>query len=253
MTNSIRTGYGAIDFPLVESPHETPSSLDPALTTISEYLAAVIRAEIGPAWIVAAGKLPCDHPLRESFLNGPIGRVIPSEPTKDTLTQYKAEFPVLCVYRTGEPETFNLSMKYCGYKQKWGVDWIVGPLDLGQRRMIGGFANPVVKIMRTAIFYGRHPAYNNRINPFYGIVSKLDVVGQHGPGVAQALGEEQGFGYWSVSLDLESIERLTISQSESTFETASQYLVAGTSWGTDYLDMIIDPKIEDVQFPPSGD
>lgn len=201
--SSFNGGFGAVRFPAPSV--TTGASLDAGHEALLGLLKQAINSELGVAWAATLASLNTDQ-----FVDGPgtpVCSALPIEATPQQLTQVKAKFPVLCVYREGEPE---LVWTYgCGqtWKQKWSVDWILGPVTAAHITKLGRFAVSVARVISRAIDLGYHPDFNSGVCQFFGQFAKVDCVGIAGPGVQQSLTEEAGSGYYGITVTLETEER----------------------------------------------
>jgi hypothetical protein len=203
---SLYGGYGALAFPItLPVGIDVVDALDPGQYSIANLLKAAINAELGVAWKQICNRLSEGHHLvRENAL--PVAEIVDQEPSPALMGQRFAGWPVLAVYREGEPKTSGYNLYETQTEQQWAVDWVAGPLDAGDQSRIGKFALAVASIVRATIEVGFHPAYQNGVRQFFGQFYRIDAIGQQGPGVAHVLGDEKGNGYYGVSILLQSVE-----------------------------------------------
>jgi hypothetical protein len=252
-TTTTHNGWGAFRFPVaLTGDSTTAGTLDVGQAAIAGLLEQAIVSETGAAWRQLVETLHNDHPLRTAPIHSPVGYVCDVEPSGN-LPQLKATPPILAVYRVGEPTTEQITLCYEGVRQTWEVDWILGPLDAGHQRKLGGFAPIIATIIRYAIRTGAHPDYNGGHCPFFGKFADIKVVGQRGPGVLQLLGADAN--YYGVSLTVETLERqvfthggIEVDQASSVheFEQATTHVPYGTGDGTEFLDTTITTEIDPV-------
>lgn len=198
--------FGASRFPLIPT-EDCAENYDPGLGTIVALLSAAIEANCGDAWRVIVQRLDGDHFLADS--TGPVSSIHTVVPSIQNLTQTKRAWPVLAVYREGEPVNAQKTIDYYTSTQKWSVDWIVGPLSPASQRKIGHFWIQIRNTIFAAITLGHHDAYQNGAYQFHGQFSEIHTTGAGGPAVSQELTTDKGQGYFGGSVTLETVERLT--------------------------------------------
>lgn len=253
---STNNGWGSFRFPVeLAAGSSSAGELDTLMSTISGLIAQALRSEMGAAWRKVIGGIASDHPLASGCRVDPVGYICDVEPTAN-LPQLKTTLPILAVYRMGEPTTEQITLCYEGLRQTWEVDWILGPLDAGLQRKIGGFAPIASDIMRYAIRTGAHPDYNGGHCPFFGKCADIKVIGQRGPGVMQLLGNDAN--YYGVSLTIETLERqvfthggieVDAASSVHEFEQATTHVPYGAGDGLAFLDTTIDVTIDGIEDP----
>lgn len=205
---SINGGYGALAFPLaLTGTTSHAEQLDPGQAAIGGLLKAAINAELGAAWQAICNRLEPGHHLNRVPGRLPVADVTDMEPSPAVLGQKYATWPILAVYREGEPRREPLNLVQRKTIQRWAVDYVIGPLDAGDQARVGKFAQVVGSVINRVIEEGWHPAYQSGRRQFHGQFMRIDVVGQMGPGVARVLGDEKGNGYYGLSILLQTEER----------------------------------------------
>ena len=154
---SLYRKLGGLDLPAVvgDAPDGTLAGLDPGRDILLNLLKAALNAELGGAW----GACTTGTPL--SGAATPVMTAIPFIPDANTLLQEKLTWPVLCVYRAEDQEgafsEFTLSKQQ--YVSKIAVDYLLGPLTLGDYRKLGDVLVLAAKTIALTIRRGGHPAY----------------------------------------------------------------------------------------------
>lgn len=202
---SLYGGFGAQRFP---APAVTNAALlDPGHEAILGLVHAAINAELGDAWRAIVASLPAGHFLAKPAAIQPVGYATTIETTPQQFAQFKASWPLLSVYREGEPELSWLTTGMRAWKQRWSVDYVIGPIDVAHVNKIGRFAIAAARVIDRVITLGWHPDYNGGVCAFFGQFAQIETKGVQGPGVQQSLTEESGSGYYGLTVTLESVER----------------------------------------------
>lgn len=200
--------FGGSRFPLeVSSAIDSAALYDPGLASIVGLVTAAIEANCGDAWRALVAQLDVTSFIAES--TAPVGSVLTVIPSPHNLTQAKRSWPILAIYREGEPTCEHKSFDYPICRQRWSVDWIVGPLGPDTQRKIGHMWVPIRNSIFSAINLGTHPAYLDGAYCFHGQFVEIWPVTAAGPAVTDSLGVEKGYGYFGGSVILESVERTT--------------------------------------------
>lgn len=224
--------FGASRFPLTQG-ETCAANYDPGQAAIIGLLSAAIEACCGDAWRTLTASLNNDHFLAGS--TGPVGSVLTVPPNPQNLTQVKMAWPVLAVYREGEPTIGLYSIEYTNSKQRWSVDWIAGPFSPDTQRKIGLFWVQIRNAIFVAIDLGMHPAYQNGAYQFRGQFSEIWPISAVGPAVTQELTTDKGQGYYAGSVILESTERVTYQGDAAAPDLAFEggaYLTPHDGYGT---------------------
>jgi hypothetical protein len=224
--------FGASRFPLTQG-ETCAANYDPGQATIIGLLSAAIEACCGDAWRALTASLNNDHFLARS--NNPVGSVLTVQPNSQNLTQVKMAWPVLAVYREGEPTSGFYSIDYNNSTQRWSVDWIAGPFSPDTQRKIGALWVPISNAIRAAIVEGMHPAYQNGAYQFHGQFSEIRWITSAGPAVTQELTTDKGQGYYGGSVILETVERMTFQSDAAAAITdfdGGAYLTPHDGYGT---------------------
>jgi hypothetical protein len=198
-------GYGATSFPLQIPPgNRAVDFLDLQQACIGLLLKDAINAELGDEWRRICGRLEDDHYLNRDPGALPVVHIVDMEPSPAVLGQEFCQWPILAVYREGTPATGQQNIDgESATNQTWAIDWVIGPLDVGDIARVGKFALAVADVVRFVISEGFHPAHQSGVSVTVGIFDQLHAKGQMGPGVAQVIGDEKGNGYYGISIQLE--------------------------------------------------
>ena len=204
--------FGSSRFPLSitvgGSPATSAAQYDPGADAMVAFFRAVIEADCGAAWRQLVGQLD-----ETSFLNiidaAPVGDSITVEPSPENLTQRKEGWPLLAVYREGEPLTKERTTEYQCRTQNWAVDWVIGPLGVDTQRRVGSFVVQIENAITAALWHGYHPAYQGGVKQFVGIFSEIEVLSSSGPGHSDTVGLDKKTGYFGGSLVIQTVERMT--------------------------------------------
>lgn len=246
---SFNGGFGSLRFPAPSV--DSAAQLDPGHEAIIGLLKTAINSELGNAWTGIVAELDADHYLRRKELQ-PVSWTSDLEATPQQLTQFKTEWPILCVYRQGEPELVWLQNSGQSWKQQWSVDWIVGPLKAAHIHKVGRFAISVARCICRTIDLGYHPNYNHGICCFFGQFVQIDSKGVAGPGIQQSLTEESGSGYYGLTVTLETIEREYEDAVAKVGEinTDTNYVKIGTGTSVPLTEIWVDPDLEGIVAAP---
>lgn len=151
--DSLHSGYGKIRVPLAETGEQDLESVDPARTILLDLFKAAIIAELAPRWAAAVAGTP----LRKS---APVETIFPEFPEQVFLQQIETKWPMLAVYRSDDPETYDQHTLWeRRITAKWGVDYCIGPLELGNFIKLNSVLTLVPRIIDGVIEAGGHRAY----------------------------------------------------------------------------------------------
>jgi len=187
----------------------TFAGLDPARDILLDFFAAVLNEELKPAAISTVTDTVWGKIVASTKFEGksPVEFKLPHPPGRETLTQIRADFPMLAVYRDGTGEFDEYTIHQDRLSQPWRADYVLGTLDLAERRQVADVLPMVAKLITLAIRSGKHEAYN-------GGVGKL---GQNGAGLHSIGGTRYTMGpaqfssdddavYWGLSYEFRTIE-----------------------------------------------
>jgi hypothetical protein len=214
-TDSLYQTLGGLQLPLQETGATTLASLDPARDILLGLFAAALSAELTPRWadVVASGTLSFTTPVKTQ---------VPHELDEATIQQLKISFPALAVYReTENQEVTEHSVWQTKLKSHWGVDYILGPLGIGDRRKLGDALTAAAKIVLMTVERGGHRAYLTNDDGFpVNVLSERDYCNFITTQVAhftagKASFSDEGESYHAMSLRLTTEEWTEPTASES--------------------------------------
>lgn len=232
---SVDRSVGALSLPLADGV-EAPS-LDPARDILLELLTAAINAELTTNWpsFVAGSTLATSSPVQTP---------VPFEPDPEALTQFSAQYPALFVYRDSDTaerwEDFTLWQRKL--TSRWGVDYFLGPLDIGRRGKLQDVLVAVGKIIGSVIDAGGHRAYAETTTPAPRLqVHQKFVLGPNGAGTCgfstihlvefncgPAQFTPDGPKYWACTATLETTELDGLTNTDPDFDRVTSTLGTGT-------------------------
>jgi len=243
-------GFGGTKFPAAQV--ASASELDPGHKSLLGLLETAINSELGDAWASVLARVRDGNFLKQYVGQKPVGSVCDFEPTEQQRTQFKANFPLLAVYREGEPELWYPN-QYLHQKQTWAVDWILGPVQADQIPQLGRFAIAVGRVICRAIEYARHLDYQEGVCQFQGEFAHIKPVSVNGPGVQRAAAEDAGSGYYGLTVILETWEREHDENDTDPYGINANYMIGAP---VDTIEAFegFDTTLEvDPPDPPSGD
>jgi hypothetical protein len=202
---SMYGGFGGLQLPAAAV--TSSAVLDPGHEALVGLISTAINSELTSAWRSTIATLGADHFLLRDNCIKPVGYTSTIETTDQQRTQFKAEWPLLSVYREGEPELLYLQNGYQSWKQNWSVDWIIGPLTSPHINKVGRFAIAVARVIMCVIDDGHHPDYQGDVCQFFGQFVVVKTTAIAGPGVQHSMSEDAGSGYYGLTVTLETIER----------------------------------------------
>lgn len=241
---SLNGGFGATLFPVetVDNAYE----LDPGHESLLRLLETAINSECGAAWQSIAARLSPQHYTQRDGVYLPVAMALPMEVSPQEMTQVKATWPILAVYREGEPEFSYLTLNHLALTQRWSCDYIIGPLSASHKLTVGKFAVVVARCIANVIHHGYHPDFRNGVAQFFGEFSSVQVKSIQGPGVAQSLGEESGGGYYGLTVTIETMERTVYDgyAGSNMLDVQTGYVAEGESTEEELTEAWIDVDFE---------
>ena len=181
---------------------------DPARDTLIALFSAAINAELGAAWNSARTGTALSA-------SAPVADTSYTAPRRSVLRESGYQFPLLAVYRTGEAPWSWFGLDVRQRRQRWGVDYILGPLKAEDERRLGGALNWVAAVVDQAIEQRGHPAYEDGDVQFYGAdiptvwrpgtLASVSLISSQ-EGVASFGQDGEGVEFLACSMVLESTE-----------------------------------------------
>lgn len=236
---------GRLELPTEAEENATLQELDPAKDILISLFRTAIMTELGPRW--ASARL--GTPLAD---RDPVESTLDVEPTPEILQQERIEFPLLAVYRDGDPESTEFTLAIDRITQRWGVDYVLGPLDAASLRRIGNALHVVAKIVQEVVQVGGHPEHgmdDSGTQPEQVLIgtdenscrfSSVRVV-NWSTGQASFATDGQGPTYWWMTLQLETTED---DGRTEPYLGMPDHEAADFSLGTGTADGIIDDLVE---------
>jgi len=211
------------------------SVFDPALDRLISLFRTAINVELGgevesvtttSVWRVAR----TGTTLVESL---PVASTLWERPTRSVLRERQLPFPLLAIYRleaTHDEWTLNIER----VTQRWGLDWILGPLTAADARRLTGAMNGVKNVIQLVIRDQCHPAFEGGAVQFFrdtgGLSTFKVVTSQHG--LADFGEQAEGHEFYALTMQLESTELdEEVDGADPPFEGVSLTLGVGGSDG----------------------
>jgi hypothetical protein len=136
--------FGGVQFP-VETPSDSDSLGDPTIDAIGRYLAAVLEAWAGTAWLQRS---PGDPIVR---------KVLMVDPAEAEFIE--KDLPALYVWRS-EVDTVYATEETTKQTSKIQVGWVPSPkVAQTQWARRSAVINPIAKVITAALDLDRHPAW----------------------------------------------------------------------------------------------
>lgn len=236
MTDSLWQQLGEMKLPTVSGDVDaaalTLAPLDPARDMMLAVFAAAINAELGPAWAVVAPAIP-------SLTALPVADTWPGEPSPEIVLQRKCAFPCLFLARSGVGTYSDFSVSQKKLTQRWGLHYIISPIDVGDLRKIGDILVRVGAVVMHTIERGGHPSYSSgsKVLATVGLRSLNLLTVQSGQ--ARFAASADGPLYHSLSCELESEEVARYVDG-----TAAPFLGVSFSLGTGNADGVLSESLQ---------
>jgi hypothetical protein len=209
--------FGLVEFP-VEGDQVTDeqlySVLDPLLDKMLRLFRAAINQELGQAIdsVVATSVWAAVRTGTKLATALPVADVLYTAPTPQVVLSSKYKFPLLCCYREGgDAGEFSLALDKTA--DRWGVDYILGPLDPADHRRLTAAVRGVFMVLQQAIRAGAHPALDSGASQFPdGELWKLRLA-RWEAGPAKFGETDRGQEFFALHLALESEELIVPDES----------------------------------------
>lgn len=237
----------------------TDSIPDTGRDVLLALFKAALNAELnqtsanGDAWTNAVTGTPLAGTL-------PVQDELAMMPDADLVLQRKCAWPLLCVYRDGEPwavEEFSLGR--AKLTTRMHVDWILGPLDIASRYKLTSFMQRAAKVITLTCWEGGHPQYRASADG-----RALYVLGDNGAGFKEcwpvkieqgvarfATGKQDAATYLALSATLEC-EELSYFPDTSAGVLDGASLSVGGGSGEGIIPDLIQADTAQVQQSPLG-
>jgi hypothetical protein len=247
VTDSLSNTWGSLTFP-IPAADTNLSSLDPARDILLDLFEAALNSELQDAWDMAAGSV-------DVLARTPVADKLAALPDLDAMRQRKAAFPLLAVARSHEPNAEDeFALWQNRITSKWSIDYVLGPLDVGDQMRLGDVLVAAGKIIPAVIRNGGHKAYatTTLVTPTTGdpLVCAKKVFG---PGAGccgfstlkvtsfifgAAAFSQGGPKYHALSMTLETTELDSISEAD-----AVDYTGTAATFGEDLDAAPIEPVV----------
>lgn len=142
---------GALSLPMTLAPAGS-SAGDPALDAFAGFLAAVLNANVGPAWsdtAGAAGVAPGQKVVQTTMTTNPENGAFQKE-----------DMPILFVWRPADGDASEQwTDDIVRVQTKLAILWVTRPADQPKREARSPIGNAVAAAIRRALYVGRDPAW----------------------------------------------------------------------------------------------
>lgn len=159
MTDGYSSSFGvvgALQFPLASPVASLLEVADPIRKALLECFGKAIIAETGQAWTVVSSQLnqagTVVHPK-------PVAAALPIAPVPALLEEYKAGFPLLCLYRV-ESVLQSGTSNDLHMVSTFGLDYILPVLGTTAAGKLEAQLNAVNAVLGQIVLTDGHPAYD---------------------------------------------------------------------------------------------
>lgn len=220
---SLYEAVGGVSFPFpaasVDSTKLTLEPLDGLAAVISALLSSAINAELGAAWTKVTNSLGTAHPL---YGTSPVqGTLVGHQPEAAIVQELMCAFPLLAVHRMGKATWGELSGVRRQRIQHWGVEYIIGMLDVAAAWKVGNIRSAIPAIVDLVLDRRRHPSYASNAIQFGDYCSRIELIDDEPVQAPFAEGEKTKF--YGTLMSLKTIEisgHVTGDTDEETWEGA---------------------------------
>jgi hypothetical protein len=212
VTGSLFHFFGDVSFP-VDGDDVTDgqlfSVLDPGRDALLSLFQSAINYELGgdtasvlatSAWAAARASTP----LADAR---PVADVLWTQPHERLMRETSKSFPLLCLYRTtGEIVEHTIGVDRL--VQRWGIDYILPPLDAAHERKLAAVLSAVTKIVALVLDQGCHPAHDSgaaQFGPGSGRFARIRLLSSQ-EGLASFNNDSDPAPYLACHLELETWE-----------------------------------------------
>lgn len=206
--NTINQRVGVFEFPYSDTDVDDTelTVTDLAQSTLLALFQAAINDELTGVFAKVAAGTALDH---DSLPLIPVRDVWPGRWSPQVAKQRKTNFPVLALYRTGQAEWNELTLGTDQLTQKWGLDLILGPLDVGDSQRIERILPRIGVLLQRVIRQRGHKSYQSGAC-LWGVQEEGSLssiwIDQQEMGPAQFVGDDGGVTYLGFSAQLTTTE-----------------------------------------------
>ena len=209
MSDGIYSRFGDFELPATAASVAetgTLSDLDPVRRRMLSLFESAIRAELQEAWAAVIDTTDSKFPLTNARV---IEDTLELEPTAWVMTQRKAQFPLLCLHRSGEAIHEEHTLELDRVMQEWSLHYIVGAIDAAHAHKVLDICTAVWKTVRQVIKARGHKSFESGALQFFpgtGGLASIRMKSHVGPAQAVFGGDKDGTVYWAVTMELETFE-----------------------------------------------
>lgn len=205
--NSIVDKTGGLGFPLnPDNFTNTLAPLDPARSRLIALFATAINYELTEVWQKVTGQLSPKHPLANTL---PVQDTLELRPSMQVMRERKADFPLLCLHRSGRALWDEHTLEIERRVQDWSLLYILPALDVGDQRRIGDVLQAIPVIVRRVIRNHGHKSYENGALQFFDDASGIGgirLVAQSDIGNAPFAEGADAPIYFTIVCELQTVE-----------------------------------------------
>lgn len=227
---ALESRWGGIVFPLVAGDLDANGQLysvaDPARDRLIALLNAALTAELDAVWDVAK----VGTALAGANV---VASTIYREPDQGLLRSNATAWPLLAVYRTGEPQEYEwFTTSYRMITSTWRVDYILGPLNEADMRRLGGMLELVPRVVADVVWSRGHSSYESGTQQFglgKGDLAGIDIA-RHRADFASFSEEDKGLQIPVVAIEL------TVQEIEEPHYSATAVPFEGADFSGEIMD-----------------
>lgn len=212
---------GDVEFPVFGEDvqnNQLYSVLDPGRDILLALFKSAINFElahstttVGPQSVWAKGRpgtvLADRMPVEDTYYE---------VPSREVLQRTDLTFPWLAIYRTSS-ESVEYTLELEGETCVWGLDYVLGPLSVGDVRRIGATLEGVKRIIRTTMRKRGHASYQSGALQFFpgrgGFSSIRSIDTATGPAEFGEQGE--GLIFHALHMNMETVELTAVVADEA--------------------------------------
>lgn len=206
ITDSMLRSWGGLTLPAVagDLSEEGLSALDPGGDKLLALFRSAIVSELGELWAAAVATLPVSHRL---YGKAAVADTFPDEPIVELMSQRRAGFPLLALHREGPATYEEHTLEKDRMTQQWRLHYILGPLDVMDRRKLADMLVAVPKVVALVIRKRGHASYESGALQFFaatGNFASVRLVNSQSGEVPFA--EGSGTAWHACQMVLETVE-----------------------------------------------